>query len=104
MWAHIELVCGGGGLCDRGLAQQVFGDRQQVSAIGRQKSVIADLDEIFRQDVLQESANKFSCRYSGGLPLLGIAVFETEADLPVFEIFDAVIGGSDSVDIRRQVF
>ena len=48
--------------------------------------------------------DKFGCRHSGGLPLIGVAVFKTEAHLPVFKLFDAVVVDSDSVDIRRQVF
>ena len=54
--------------------------------------------------MLQEAMDKIKCRQSDCLPLISVAVFKPEADLPVFELFDAVVGDSDSVDIRRQVF
>ena len=41
---------------------------------------------------------------SGCLPLIGVAVFKPEADLPFFKLFDAVVGDGNSVDIGRQVF
>ena len=53
--------------------------------------------------MLQEAMDKIKCRQSDCLPLISVAVFKPEADLPVFELFDAVVGDSDSVDIRRQV-
>ncbi len=48
--------------------------------------------------------DKIKCRQSGWLPLIGVAVFKAEGDISVFELFDAVVGDSDSVDIGRQVF
>ena len=53
--------------------------------------------------MLQESMDKIKCRQRGCFPLISVAVFKPEAHLPVFELFDAVVGDSDSVDIRRQV-
>ena len=54
--------------------------------------------------MLQEAVDKIKYRQSGCLPLISVAVFKPEAHLPVFKLFDAVVGDSDSVDIRRQVF
>jgi hypothetical protein len=54
--------------------------------------------------MLQEAMDKIKCRQRGCLPLISVAVFKPEADLPVFELYDTVVGDSDSVDIRRQVF
>ena len=47
--------------------------------------------------------DKIKYRQSGCLPLIGVAVFKPEADLPVFELFDAVVGDSDSIDITQML-
>ena len=54
--------------------------------------------------MLQEPVDKFKRRHSGCFPLIGVAVFKAEAHLIVFELFYAVVGDGNSVDIRRQVF
>jgi len=61
-------------------------------------------DKALWQHMLQEAVDKFRYRQNGGLPLIGVAVFKPEADLPVLQFFDAVIGNRDSVYITRQVF
>jgi len=48
--------------------------------------------------MLQEALDKYKCRQSGCLPLIGVAVFKPEGDLPVFKLFDAVVGDRNSVD------
>ena len=54
--------------------------------------------------MLQEAMDKIKCRQRDCFPLISIAIFKPEADLPVFELFDTVVGDSDSVDIGGQVF
>ena len=48
--------------------------------------------------------DKIQYGQSGGLPLIGVAVFKAEGHLVVFELFDAVVGNRDPVDVRGQVF
>ena len=104
MWTDILSACLGGDLQEIGWAQQVFGDRQQVSFIGGHKSIIADFDEAFWQYMLQEAVDEIKGGQGCCFPLVGVAVFKAEGDLIIFELFDAVVGDSDSVDIRGQVF
>ena len=54
--------------------------------------------------MLQKPMDEIKCWQGECLPVTSMAVFKSEADLPVFELFDAVVGNSDSVDIGRQVF
>ena len=54
--------------------------------------------------MLQEPMDEIKCRQGDCFPQTSMAVFKSEADLPVLELFDAVVGNSDSVDIGRQVF
>ena len=98
------FICGWGEFRDLGTAQPVFDNGQQIFSVGCHKSIIADFDESFWQDMLQEAVDKIKSRQGCCFPLIGGAVFKPEADLVVFELFDAVIGDSRSVDIRGQVF
>ena len=54
--------------------------------------------------MLQEPVHKFKNRYGDGLLLIGGTVFKAEGDLVTFQLFNTVVGDSDSVDIGRQVF
>lgn len=54
--------------------------------------------------MLQEAVHKFKNRSGDGVPLIRATVFEPEADLAIFQLFNAVVGDSDSIDIGRQVF
>ena len=104
MWADILSMCLGDDFRDIGSAQEVLGDRQEVFFVGRHKSIIADFDEAFWHDMLQEAVNKIKSRQRCCFPLIGLAVFKPESDLIVFEFFDAVVGNGDSVNVRRQIF
>ena len=86
------------------VAQQVIGNGQEVFPVRRHKSVIADFDETFWHDMLQETVDKIKNWQCCCFPLIGLAVFKSESDVIVFEFFDAVVGNSDSVNIRREVF
>ena len=85
------------------VTKQVFDNRQQVLFIVGHKSVISDFNQPFWQHMLQEPVDKFKNRQCDGFPLVGRAVFEPEGDVVIFQLFNAVVGDSDSVDIGGQV-
>jgi len=85
-------------------AQEVLGDRQQVSFIWRKKPEIAYLDEAFWEYMLKKTADKIDCRQGCSLALPGAAVFKPESNVAVFQFFDAVVGNSDSIHIGGEIF
>jgi hypothetical protein len=76
---------------------------EQRSVAASEQAIITNLDESFRQDVLEETADEFFSGDGGELELLGCGIFVLEGDFAIFEIEDTVIADGDAKDVRSEV-
>lgn len=68
-----------------------------------QEAIVSDLDKALGQHILEEAAD---ARFGGKRPVfpcLASALLEAARDMPVFELFKAVIGKSHPADVGCEV-
>lgn len=86
-----------------GSGQQMPDVRERWSTGGAQEAVAPDFDEAFWQDMLEEASDEFFCGKRSALPLVACALLEAEGDVPVFKLFNAVVGDSNAPDVGGKV-
>ena len=84
-------------------SQQIFCHSKYVTLTGSKKSIVSDFDKTYGNDVLQKASDKLHSRNRLGFPQVGVAVFNAEKDVSVFEFFDAIVGDGHPIKIRSQV-
>jgi len=68
------------------------------------EAVMADTDEAFREDVLEEAMDEFFGREGHGFGLAAIAIILVgERDLGVIESKDAIVTDGDTEDIAAEI-
>ena len=85
-----------------GSGQQMPDVRERLSTGGAQEAVVPDCDEALWQDMLEEAADACLCGKRAVLPLVARALLEAEGDVPVFKLFDAVVGESHATDVGGE--
>ncbi len=71
---------------------------------GTQEAIIADFDEPFRQDMLQETLDEPFSRQGTGPTLTRLALRILECDLVIFHCQNAVITERNAKNIRSEIF
>lgn len=76
---------------------------QQLTMSGAEQTVVADLNEARREDVLQEATNELCGRNGAALELLSGRLLVGESNLTVLQIFEAPVRDSDAKDVRGEI-
>jgi hypothetical protein len=77
---------------------------EQMTVGRRKQTVITDFDEMVRQDVLEETANKLLGREGREFDLLGGRILEGESNLTILQRENAVVRDGDAKDVRSEIF
>ena len=95
--------CSSAAVMVRSLHQQQL-QPLQCHLVGRvQQTKVTYLMKPFGQNMLQKAAQELHCRQTHGLPFTGGCILVTEGHMFVFQVYDAVIGDGDPVDIAAHV-
>ena len=70
---------------------------------GMVQAEIADFDEAFGKDVLEEAAHEFEGSYCAGPLALILVVAVTEADGLIVGMEDSGIGDGDTIEVTREI-
>jgi hypothetical protein len=88
----------------RGLADGVADGFEGFFSVGvGEEPEEADFMEAGREDVEREATNKLMGIEGDGVDLFLFAVFRTEGDLAVFDVFDAMVVDGDAVGVAAEV-
>jgi hypothetical protein len=77
---------------------------QVFAAARRKKAEVADLDETFWENVLQEAVDEFFGCEGAELKLAGIGRPITEGDLTILQFHQAAVANGNPKDIGSQIF
>lgn len=77
---------------------------QPISQARAEKAVVADFDQAFGQDVLEETVDELFGREGASLELAGIGKAVAESDLAMCQLEDAIVADGDTEDVWGQVF
>jgi hypothetical protein len=67
---------------------------------GAEQAIVTDLNEAWREHVLEEAADEFCGGDGAELELVSGRFFVRESDSAIMELAQAVVGDSDAKDVR----
>src|SRR6266403_758214 len=70
---------------------------------GAEQTVVADFDEAWGEDVLQEAADELDGGDGAVLKLVSGGLFVRESDSALFQFTQAVVTEGDAKDVRSQI-
>ena len=70
---------------------------------GAKQAVVADFNEAWREDVLQEAADELVRAHGAVLELLSGGLFIGESDVALFQFTQTVVAEGDAEDVRGEI-
>jgi len=75
-----------------------------VTITGTEPAEVAHFDEAWRQYVLEEAADELLGGDLTGLELISGRLFESESDVAIFQLAQAVVTEGHPKDVRGEIF
>lgn len=76
---------------------------EQVTVAGTEQAEVADLDEAWGENVLQETTDELGGGDGAALELVGGRFLVGESDLAIFQFAEAVVTDGDAKDVRSEI-
>lgn len=70
---------------------------------GAEQTVVADFDEAWREDVLEEAADELLCLEGAVLELVRGRLFVRESELIIFQFAQAVVAHGNAKDVGGEI-
>jgi len=103
-WCWVRLGLGFRGDCGIcGLAEVLSHGYQASSPCGAEEPIVTNLDEAFRQDVLQKAVNELFCRQGTTFFCAGLSGAVAKRDAVIFQLEEAVVANGNSENVRGQI-
>ena len=76
---------------------------KQLPLSGAEQTVVADFDEAWWEDVLEEAADELLGAECAVAKLVSGRLFVDERDVPIFQVAQAVVADGHAKDVRGEI-